>query len=54
MRSTNCRTRLAMTSLAVMAAIVAGGCSGGEPTSGKAGGAAPPLVLHMVNDLSVT
>jgi TRAP-type C4-dicarboxylate transport system substrate-binding protein len=38
-----------MTSLAVMAAIVAGGCSGGEPTGGKAGGAPPPLVLQMVN-----
>jgi TRAP-type C4-dicarboxylate transport system substrate-binding protein len=38
-----------MTGLAVMAAIVAGGCSGGEPTGGKAGGAAPPLVLQMVN-----
>src|SRR5215216_1532575 len=49
MRSTNSRTRLAMTSLAVMATIVAGGCSGGEPTAGKAGGAAPPRVLHMVS-----
>jgi hypothetical protein len=38
-----------MTGLAVMAAIVAGGCSGGEPTAGKAGGAGPPLVLQMVN-----
>jgi TRAP-type transport system periplasmic protein len=49
MRSTNGRARLAMTGLAVIAAIVAGGCSGGEPTGGKAGGAAPPLVLQMVN-----
>ena len=49
MRTTNGRARLAMTGLAVMAAIVAGGCSGGEPTAGKAGGAAPPLVLHMVS-----
>ena len=49
MRTTHCRTRLAMTGLAVMAAIVAGGCSGGEPTAGKAGGAAAPLVLHMVS-----
>jgi hypothetical protein len=49
MRSTNGRARLAMTGLAVMAAILAGGCSGGGPTSGKAGGAAPPLVLQMVN-----
>jgi TRAP-type transport system periplasmic protein len=49
MRTTNRRTRLAMTSLAVMAAIVAGGCSGGEPTGGKAGGAAPPQVLHMIS-----
>ncbi len=49
MRSMNGRTRLAMTSLAVMAAIVAGGCSGGELTGGKAGGPAPPLVLHMVS-----
>ena len=49
MRTTNGRTRLAMTSLAVMAAIVAGGCSGAEPIAGKAGGAAPPLVLHMVS-----
>jgi TRAP-type transport system periplasmic protein len=49
MRSRNGRARLAMTGLAVTAAIVAGGCSGGEPTGGKAGGAAPPLVLQMVN-----
>jgi TRAP-type C4-dicarboxylate transport system substrate-binding protein len=49
MRSTNGRARLAMTSLAVMAAIVAGGCSSGEAASGKAGGAAPPVVLKMVN-----
>ena len=49
MRTTNGRARLAMTGLAVMAAIAAGGCSGGEPTAGKAGGAAPPLVLHMVS-----
>jgi TRAP-type transport system periplasmic protein len=49
MRSMNGRTRLAMTGLTVMAALVAGGCSGGEATSGKAGGAAPPLVLHMVS-----
>ena len=26
-----------------------GGCSGGEPTAGKAGGVGPPLVLQMVN-----
>jgi TRAP-type transport system periplasmic protein len=49
MRTTNGRARLAMTGLAVMAAIVAGGCSGGEAASGKAGGAAPPVVLRMVN-----
>jgi TRAP-type C4-dicarboxylate transport system substrate-binding protein len=49
MRSMNGRARLAMTGLVVMAAIVAGGCSGGEAASGKAGGAAPPLVLHMVS-----
>jgi TRAP-type transport system periplasmic protein len=49
MRTTNRRTRLAMTSFAVMAAIVAGGCGGGEPTGGKAGGAAPPVSLQMVN-----
>jgi TRAP-type transport system periplasmic protein len=56
MRSTNGRARLAMTGLAVVAAIVAGGCSSGEPTGGKAGGAAPPTVLQMVNaygDLNV-
>jgi len=49
MRTTNGRARLAMTGLAVMAASVAGGCSGGEPTAGKAGGAAAPLVLQMVS-----
>ena len=49
MRTTNGRARLAMTGLAVTAAIAAGGCSGGEPTAGKAGGAGPPLVLQMVN-----
>jgi TRAP-type transport system periplasmic protein len=49
MRTTNGRARLAMTGLAVMAAMVAGGCSGGEAASGKAGGLAPPVVLHMGN-----
>jgi TRAP-type C4-dicarboxylate transport system substrate-binding protein len=47
MRSTNGRVRLAMASLTVMAAMVAGGCSGSEAVSGKAGGVAPPVVLHM-------
>ena len=47
MRSTNGRVRLAMASLTVMAAMVAGGCSGSEAVSSKAGGVAPPVALHM-------
>jgi TRAP-type transport system periplasmic protein len=56
MRSMDGQARLAMTGLAVIATIVAGGCSGGEAASGKAGGTAPPVALHMVNaygDLNV-
>ena len=49
MRTMNGRARLAMAGLTVMAAIVAGGCSGGDAASGKAGGAAPPVALQMVN-----
>jgi TRAP-type C4-dicarboxylate transport system substrate-binding protein len=45
----NGRTRLATVALAVIAAVVAGGCSGDGAGSDKAGGAGEPLVLRMAN-----
>jgi TRAP-type transport system periplasmic protein len=43
------RTRLATVALAVAAAVVAGGCSGGTGRSDKAGGSGAPVVLRMAN-----
>jgi TRAP-type C4-dicarboxylate transport system substrate-binding protein len=45
----NGRIRLATVALAVIAAVVAGGCSGDGAGSDKAGGAGEPLVLRMAN-----
>ena len=45
----NERARLATVALAVIAAVVAGGCSGDGAASDKAGGAGEPLVLRMAN-----
>jgi TRAP-type transport system periplasmic protein len=45
----NGRTRLATVALAVIAAVMAGGCSGDGAGSDKAGGAGEPLVLRMAN-----
>jgi TRAP-type transport system periplasmic protein len=49
MSSLKSLVRLGMINVAVAAVIVAGGCSGGESVSSKAGGAAPPVVLQMGN-----
>jgi TRAP-type transport system periplasmic protein len=45
----NGRIRLATVALAVIAAVVAGGCSGSGAAGDKAGGAGEPLVLRMAN-----
>jgi TRAP-type C4-dicarboxylate transport system substrate-binding protein len=47
MSSMNSLARLGMISGVVVAVILAGGCSGGESASSKAGGVAPPVVLQM-------
>ena len=49
MHRMNGRTRLATVALAVIAAVVAGGCSGDGAGSDKAGGPGEPLVLRMAN-----
>ena len=46
------RMRLATVALAVIAAVVAGGCSGDGAGSDKAGGAGEPVVLRMANTAS--
>jgi TRAP-type transport system periplasmic protein len=43
------RTRLAAVALAVIAAVAAGGCSGGGAGVDKAGGSGAPVVLRMAN-----
>jgi TRAP-type C4-dicarboxylate transport system substrate-binding protein len=43
------RARLATVALAVITAVVAGGCSGGGAAGDKAGGAGEPVVLQMAN-----
>jgi TRAP-type C4-dicarboxylate transport system substrate-binding protein len=43
------RARLATVALAVIAAVVAGGCSRGGAAGDKAGGAGEPVVLRMAN-----
>jgi TRAP-type transport system periplasmic protein len=45
----NGRARLAAVALAVIAAVVAGGCSGDGGSGDKAGGAGDPVVLRMAN-----
>jgi TRAP-type C4-dicarboxylate transport system substrate-binding protein len=49
MSSLNSLARLGMISVAVAAVMLAGGCSGSESASSKAGGTAPPVVLQMGN-----
>ena len=49
MSSMNSLARLGMISVAVAAVMLAGGCSGSESASSKAGGTAPPVVLQMGN-----
>ena len=46
------RIRLATVALAVIAAVVAGGCSGDGAGSDKAGGAGEPVVLRMAKTAS--
>jgi TRAP-type transport system periplasmic protein len=46
------RIRLATVSLAVIAAVVAGGCSGDGVGGDKAGGAGEPVVLRLANTAS--
>ena len=46
------RTRLATVALAVITAVVAGGCSGDGAGSDKAGGAGEPVVLRLANTAS--
>jgi TRAP-type C4-dicarboxylate transport system substrate-binding protein len=46
------RIRLATVALAVIAAVVAGGCSGDGAGSDKAGGSGEPVVLRMANTAS--
>ena len=46
------RIRLATVALAVIAAVVAGGCSGDGTGSDKAGGSGEPVVLRMANTAS--
>jgi TRAP-type transport system periplasmic protein len=52
MRQMKGRIRLATVALAVIAAVVAGGCSGDGAGSDKAGGAGEPVVLRMANTAS--
>jgi TRAP-type transport system periplasmic protein len=49
MRLRNGGARLAMVGVAVTAAMMAVGCSGGDVSSSKAGGAGAPVVLQMGN-----
>jgi hypothetical protein len=49
MRRMDGRTRLVLVALAVVAAVVAAGCSGGGTDADKAGGAGEPVVLRMAN-----
>jgi TRAP-type transport system periplasmic protein len=49
MRWMNSRIRLATGALAVIGAVVAGGCSGGGAAGDKAGGAGEPVVLRLAN-----
>jgi TRAP-type C4-dicarboxylate transport system substrate-binding protein len=49
MSSMNGLARLGMISVAAAAVMLAGGCSGGESPTSKAGGVAPPVVLQMGN-----
>ena len=49
MRLMRSRTRLATLILTVTTAIVAGACTSGETSGGKAGGLGEPLVLRMAN-----
>ena len=49
MRLRNRGARLAMVGVAVTAAMMAVGCSGGDVSSSKAGGAGAPVVLQMGN-----
>ena len=46
------RIRIATVALAVIAAVVAGGCSGDGAGSDKAGGSGEPVVLRMANTAS--
>jgi TRAP-type C4-dicarboxylate transport system substrate-binding protein len=52
MRQMKGRIRLATVALAIIAAVVAGGCSGDGAGSDKAGGAGEPVVLRMANTAS--
>ena len=46
------RIRLATVALAVIVAVVAGGCSGDGAGDDKAGGAGEPVVLRLANTAS--
>jgi TRAP-type transport system periplasmic protein len=49
MRWMSGRARLATVALAVIVAVVAGGCTGGGGSGDKAGGSGEPVVLRMAN-----
>ena len=49
MHRMRCRIKLVTVALAVIAALVAGGCSSDGAGGDKAGGAGEPVVLRMAN-----